>query len=478
MQRREDAARVHREGAHADIAPEEVDAEREQGIGGLRLSVGLPFVIGAGVEVRIIPEHVRARVADGGERHDTGAFGRLQLRGEFHGQRHVAEMVGAELAFPALADAGEGAGHDAGIVDQEVQRPAGPGIVIGKAAHAGEVGKVHRRDLDLTGDAGERFGCEFRTPRGYGDARPGRGEGADGFQPDAGIAAGDDGILALEVDALDDFLGRALGMKAGADRFLVLCRHGVSSLWRVAANRVSRRRAQRLQLTRTCSCSCYLWKPAPPAPKSAAIATHKNGEPIMKMHKMLGAALLACVLALPAAAQFGQVQRTQAEIALEETQGRQAKAKAAREAAEAACAAKDLEGCFKLADMQRTGTGGLQDLKAAAKTYKTMCDAKDGRGCAGLAYLNVRGRGVTENQTEGRNLYKKACDYGDVSGCAAWGNMAYTGTGGRKDVVAGTQALSDACDREYEWACTRMRDLGVYNPEENPFDRLRVIRGE
>ena len=198
----------------------------------------------------------------------------------------------------------------------------------------------------------------------------------------------------------------------------------------------------------------------------------------MKMHKMLGAALLACVLALPAAAQFGQVQRTQAEIALEETQSRQANAKAEREAAEAACAAKDLEGCFKLADMQRTGTGGLQDLRAAAKTYKTMCDAKDGRGCAGLAYLNVQGRGVTENQIEGRNLYKKACDYGDVSGCAAWGNMTYTGTGGRKDVVAGTQALTDACNREYEWACTRMRELGVYNPEENPFDRLRVIRGE
>lgn len=198
----------------------------------------------------------------------------------------------------------------------------------------------------------------------------------------------------------------------------------------------------------------------------------------MKMHKMLGAVLLACVLALPAAAQFGQVQRSQAEIALEEAQTRQAKAKASREAAEAACAAKDLEGCFKLADMQRRGTGGLQDLKAAAKTYKLMCDAKDGRGCAGLAYLNVQGRGVTENQTEGRNLYRKACDYGDVSGCAAWGNMAYTGTGGRKDVPGGTQALTEACDREYEWACDRMRALGIFARGDEPFERLRDLRGQ
>ena len=106
-----------------------------------------------------------------------------------------------------------------------------------------------------------------------------------------------------------------------------------------------------------------------------------------------------------------------------------------------------------------------------------MCEAKDGRGCAGLAYLTVQGRGVTKNQTEGRALYKKACDYGDVSGCAAYGNMAFTGAGGRKDTVAGTQALTNACEQDYEWACTRMRDLGVFQPGDNSFERLKDIRG-
>ena len=197
----------------------------------------------------------------------------------------------------------------------------------------------------------------------------------------------------------------------------------------------------------------------------------------MKLHLMLGAVLLSGALALPAVAQFGRVERSQAEIALEQAQDRQAKQKAARDAATEACAAKQIEGCFKLADMQRTGSGGLQDLAGAAKTYKIVCEAKDGRGCAGLAYLTVQGRGVTKNQTEGRALYKQACDYGDVSGCAAYGNMAFTGAGGRKDTVAGTQALTNACDQDYEWACTRMRDLGVFNPDDNSFERLKDIRG-
>ncbi len=196
----------------------------------------------------------------------------------------------------------------------------------------------------------------------------------------------------------------------------------------------------------------------------------------MKPHLMLGAVLLSCALAFPAAAQFGQVERTQAEIALEQAEAQLAKMKVAREAAEASCEAGNLEGCFKLAEMQRTGKGGAQDLKAAAKSYRTMCDGRDGRGCSGLAYLTVQGRGVTENQAEGRALYKTACDYGDVSGCAAYGSMAYTGTGGRKDIQAGTNALTLACERGYEWACTRMRDLGVYDPSDNSFDRLKNLR--
>ena len=134
-------------------------------------------------------------MADRGQRHDTGAVCRLQRGGELHRQRHVAEMVGAELAFPALADAGEGRGHDAGIVDQDVQAAAGFEIMVGEAAHAGEVAEVHGGDLDFAGDAGQRFGGGVCPARRNRDARAGAGEGANGFEADAGIAAGDDDVL-------------------------------------------------------------------------------------------------------------------------------------------------------------------------------------------------------------------------------------------------------------------------------------------
>ena len=62
----------------------------------------------------------------------------------------------------------------------------------------------------------------------------------------------------------------------------------------------------------------------------------------MKPHLMLGALLLSCAIALPAAAQLGQVERTQAEIALEQAETQQAKLKLAREAAETACQAGEL----------------------------------------------------------------------------------------------------------------------------------------
>jgi TPR repeat protein len=196
----------------------------------------------------------------------------------------------------------------------------------------------------------------------------------------------------------------------------------------------------------------------------------------MHMTRTLAALAIGAAIALPATAQFGRVERTQTEIALEQAEARLAKLREARLAADTACKAGDTDACFNLADMQRTGAGGAQDLAAAARTYGTVCDARDGRGCAGLAYLTVQGRGVSENHAEGRALYEKACDYGDVSGCAAYGNMAYTGIGGRKDVASGTAALTEACNRSYQWACDRMRELGMYDPADRPFQRLRDLR--
>ncbi|MBY9065582.1 hypothetical protein K1X12_01650 [Hyphomonas sp. WL0036] len=193
---------------------------------------------------------------------------------------------------------------------------------------------------------------------------------------------------------------------------------------------------------------------------------------------LLGAVLMSAALTLPAAAQgLGQrTQRTQAEIAFEQAETDFQKHKAARDEAQQKCASNEFQACYELAEAQRKGLGGSQDFSGAATNYKKVCAARDGRGCAGLAYLTVQGRGVTANAAEGRRLYKQACDYGEVSGCAAWGNMAYVGIGGAKDVHKGTNALNEACEKEYEWACTRVRELGAFNPEDRPMERMRDMR--
>ena len=52
------------------------------------------------------------------------------------------------------------------------------------------------------------------------DVGPGADQRAGGLEPDAGVAAGDDGEPPGEVDALDDLGGGAGGAEAGADGFL------------------------------------------------------------------------------------------------------------------------------------------------------------------------------------------------------------------------------------------------------------------
>lgn len=176
--------------------------------------------------------------------------------------------------------------------------------------------------------------------------------------------------------------------------------------------------------------------------------------------------------ALPAHAQYGQVERTQAEIALEEAAASLKETRAARAGAIRACGARDYEACFELGDMYRRGIGGLQDYEKAADSYRKACDGRHAEACSGLAYLTVQGRGMEADLVQARQLYDKACDYGDVSGCAAYGNMVYTGQGGPKNVSEGTRLLQQACDRDYEWACERLTRLGAYQSDNDVWDRL------
>ena len=195
--------------------------------------------------------------------------------------------------------------------------------------------------------------------------------------------------------------------------------------------------------------------------------------------RILAIALSAAAMsiaALPAVAQYGQVERTQAEIALEEASANLEKNRARKSEAIRACGTKDYEACFELADMYRCGLGGTQDYEKAAENYRKACDGRHAEACSGLAYLTMKGRGMEADPVQARQLYDKACDYGDVSGCAAYGNMVYTGQGGRKNVAEGTRLLQESCDNEYEWACERLSRLGAYQPDDHTWERLDEVK--
>jgi len=195
--------------------------------------------------------------------------------------------------------------------------------------------------------------------------------------------------------------------------------------------------------------------------------------------RILAIALSAAAMsiaALPAVAQYGQVERTQAEIALEEASANLEKNRASKSEAIRACGTKDYEACFELADMYRRGLGGTQDYEKAAENYRKACDGRHAEACSGLAYLTMKGRGMEADPVQARQLYDKACDYGDGSGCAAYGNMVYTGQGGRKNVAEGTRLLQESCDNEYEWACERLSRLGAYQPDDNTWERLDDVK--
>ena len=197
----------------------------------------------------------------------------------------------------------------------------------------------------------------------------------------------------------------------------------------------------------------------------------------MKRFSLIALVLAGCAAALPAAAQYGRVEKSQAEIAFEEAETTFAAQREARQTANTECAAKNYAACVTAGTSYRKGTGGPQDYGLALKAYERACKGKNGEGCASQAYLVLKGRGVDANPAEARRLYKQACDYGEVSGCAGYGNMVYTGTGGPKNATQGTDILRDACNRDYKWACDRLVDLGAFDPGDSTYERLKDLRG-
>jgi len=136
----------------------------------------------------------------------------------------VAEMVGPELGLEAVGGLTLRAGHDAGVGDDEIERPASGDQSVGAGAHA-----LQRRQIEF---------CEFEPsafrrlrphplgrdlglgeiPRGANNFSAVRSENAGGLDPEPGGDAGDQDALAAEAHAFENFVrggGRAKCLRHG-----------------------------------------------------------------------------------------------------------------------------------------------------------------------------------------------------------------------------------------------------------------------
>lgn len=161
---------MQREGPDSGIPAQGVELYDEQRVRRLRLAVRLPLVVAA-LELHIVPADAGEPVTVGGHRDDPCPAAR-ERRPEPVDERVVAEVVGGELCLQSGADPGLGSGHDARVVDEQVDIAVRGEETLGEGAHTAEVGQVELVHLH-TVDAVDRLLGGRAPPCGY-DA-PGAG---------------------------------------------------------------------------------------------------------------------------------------------------------------------------------------------------------------------------------------------------------------------------------------------------------------
>src|SRR3989475_1778788 len=98
----QDAARMQGVGVHAASPETSLEADREENVGRLRLTVGEPLVVRSALELDVIEDdrrHVMAARADGNH---AARRGLAQSRGEQTGHQEVADVVRADLQLEAV----------------------------------------------------------------------------------------------------------------------------------------------------------------------------------------------------------------------------------------------------------------------------------------------------------------------------------------------------------------------------------------
>src|SRR5258708_13606776 len=111
-------------GTNAVICPTLGDADGQEGVSSLGLTVGADWGVRNEIEIQIIENHRRKQMAGGAYRYDSRTVCCSKGRVQTDGEREVSEEVGAELKFEALRRLVElRHRHDADLVPQRVELP-------------------------------------------------------------------------------------------------------------------------------------------------------------------------------------------------------------------------------------------------------------------------------------------------------------------------------------------------------------------
>jgi hypothetical protein len=182
-----------------------VEFESEEKIGELGAAVRGPRLVVV-FPVEVVEVHGGSAVGNGADGDDAWRRGRCGLKDRWEqeaGEGEVAEVVGAELELESIgSDATLGKGHDAGVVDEEVEAAVGGEEGLSSGTNGGEAGEVELRDFELgcrnLGEDSFASRFSFRLiAAGENDGGSVAGEFEGGVIADAAVGSCDVGELAM-----------------------------------------------------------------------------------------------------------------------------------------------------------------------------------------------------------------------------------------------------------------------------------------
>lgn len=109
-----------------------------------------------------------------------------------------------------------------------------------------------------------------------------------------------------------------------------------------------------------------------------------------------------------------------------------------------ACDGDGRDGCDRLGDASRNGTGLPADPMRAAQFYERACGSGYQLGCAHLGEAYVAGAGVRADPTRASALFEKACET-EMTGCFDLAGLLEHGTGVTRDYDRAVKLYRKAC---------------------------------